>query len=258
MKTFFPILLILSFLLNTNITIGQTGESQPKENFFERSNRHGLKLSLSSLFNDLSEYIDVSYEYAIRDRRSYQLSVGILGLNRSNLNYFGGVGFGAAEIITYPKVANGAFFKVSTRFYSSSMKPKHFNMAPSVFRGFYFEPEFILGFYKRNYFDYNSAVSPISSVFTATPELATKNINYQAVMLNFGRQGVLEKVVLLDFSLGVGLALDNLEPTNDDSSDSIFGSRGISSDLFNHGVISKQNGGLSLAINVSLRIGGIF
>ena len=264
MKTFFPILILLSFLLNASISMGQTGEAQPDQKFYERNNRHGLKLSLSSLFNDVSEYIDVSYEYSKTDRRSFLVSVGVLGFNRKSVNYYSGIGLGTAEIISYPKVGNGVFFKVATRFYSSSMKPKHFKMAPNVFRGFYFEPEFILGFYQRNYFDYSIAsVAPFSSFVPVTPELITKNVNYQAVMVNFGRQGVLEKVVLIDFSFGIGFALDNLERVkNDDSQDriSLFITEGsdFSQNQYKHGPVTKQNGSLSLAANVSLRIGGIF
>jgi len=265
MKTFLPILILLSFLLNTSICMGQTGKSKPAQKFYERNNRHGFKVSLSSLLNDVAEYIEISYEYAKKDRRSYQFSAGILGLSDNNtLSYFvrGGGGLGAAppEIISYPQVSNGIFFKASTRYYTSSMKPKHFRMAPSVFRGFYLEPEFIFGFYQRNFFDYTTTAFPgTSSFFAPTPELVTKNINYQAFFLNFGRQGVLERVVLLDFNLGIGFALDNLENIEENrniSESSFF--YPVASNLYNHGVITKRNGGLSVALNFSLRVGGIF
>ncbi len=245
MKTFFPIVILFIFLLSPVISSGQAQEefSIPDKVKYKR---HGLKISLGSLINTEENYIGLSFEYAKKNRQSYQFSAGIKGFNGREINLYRGPGL---EILNAPRITSGMYLKASTRFYSSSMKPRHFKMNPSIFRGFYMEPEIIIGFYKRNYITYNTSSGfPFSSF--VTPELTNKNINYQALMINFGRQGVLEDVLLLDFHLGFGLALDNIHGISDDE---------YNRNNFNqHGAILKTKKGLSIATNLSIKIGGIF
>ena len=168
-------------------------------------------MSLNSFLYDDKEYLSFAIERSVARRKSYQFEWGIKIFDGTTLSNYD---FSTGETISVPRIANGVFFKFSSRLYSSGMQPRHFKMDPSVFRGFYIEPELVIGFYKRNVSNRAAFSTPFSSV---PPPLnaslfVLESVNYQGVMVNFGRQGVVENLALIDVSLGIGVVKENLEP----------------------------------------------
>lgn len=76
---------------------------------------------------------------------------------------------------------------------------------PNIFRGLYIQPEFILGFYnahitREEFFASSNLPVPIT----------TTKVNYQALMINLGGQGVSSNLAVFDYFIGIGLGRDNI------------------------------------------------
>ena len=128
-----------------------------------------------------------SFERSIRPGRSWEATLGIIGL-----------GVDVAD-----NKAAGAFtrlgykFLKSPDFYLRGMRYAH------ILKGSYIRPEFSLGYYtyERTYYDYS-----ISYPYSRRTEM--ENNAFMSVMLNFGKQWIFDNSFLVDIYAGIGYGFD--------------------------------------------------
>ncbi len=159
--------------------------------------KDALKINfLSPLFG----YTQVSFERSIKPGRSFELTLGIIGLGKrqpyfryDNYNNSSQLYRGAAGAF----VAAGYKFLTLPNFIRSGDKYSH------VLQGWYAKPEVILGAYSQNTI---SRLNPFSSS-TQFKTSGKETIAMGALILNLGKQWVLGEAFLIDLYWGIGYAL---------------------------------------------------
>lgn len=150
------------------------------ENYLDNK-KNALKIDFLS---PLTGNTTFSFEHSVRPGRSFDVSLGIIGLGAK----------------TYENVA-GAFIKSGIKFikspdfYLRGMRYAH------VLKGSYIKPEIAFGYYSylHDTYDYHTHQSSITH----------ENVFSGSLTINFGKQWVYDNSFLVDWFAGVGYGFDN-------------------------------------------------
>ena len=165
------------------------------------------------VFSPISTTLAFSYERSLKAGRSYEGTLGIIGLGFDPLN--------AKPEGVYAKF--GYKFIKNPDFYLRGMKYAH------LLKGTYFKPEIALTTYSVNQIKYDFNTYNSYTVRQSTIS--------GALLLNVGKQWVFDNRFAVDFSIGLGYGLTNI-PKND-----ILGS------IYQYGFSIEPNSGLAYTSN---------
>ena len=137
-------------------------------------------------FSPLYTSLALSYERSVKAGQSYEGTLGFIGLGLNMLN--------VDPLGVYAKF--GYKFIKNPDFYLRGMRYAH------LLKGTYFKPEVALSMYSYNkmQFDYTSSASKVRQAAISS-----------AILLNFGKQWVFDNRFAVDFSVGFGYGLTNIE-----------------------------------------------
>ena len=146
------------------------------------------------MFSPLTGALNLGYERSIKPGMSAEGSIGLIGLgtNVNNRNSGGG----------YLKA--GIKFIATPSFELRGMKYSH------LLKGFYFRPEVAISVYETDVEKYSYNPSTGYSTYS----MERKGIVSGALILNFGKQWVMNDVFLVDLFAGFGYGLDNFSSSN--------------------------------------------
>jgi len=215
-------LFLFSFFQKSN---AQVLDSIPLslEEYFKMQKKNVLKTSLTApLFGNYS----FSFEHAFRPRRTLEARFSFIYANQYN-----------SESI------DGFYFGFGYKFFNSYVIPSQSKRKNSIFRGFYLQPELLLGFINKNKF------SPtfIGSGSRRRTPLLKQKINYQVFLTNLGLQVPLFRGVILDIFGGIGIGRDNFP-----GGGKLFSPQNAA--IYHQGIL-KANPGWSFAGKVGVRLG---
>lgn len=135
-----------------------------------------------SFLSPLYENISFSYERSIKPGRSFEVGLGIIGP---------GVDFGSDPRGMYLRL--GYKFITAPDFYLRGMKYAH------ILKGGYIKPEIAFGGYGIDRYIY----SPYSYYGSSTSTYR-RNVTFGGVLVNFGKQWVMDDVFVFDMYFGIG------------------------------------------------------
>lgn len=172
--------------------------------------KNAIKINFLS---PLLGFTQLNFEHNLRPGRSYELTLGIIGLGKKQeLGYFSS----SSTATTYREQSGvffGGGFKLSRMPDLVSGKERYNH----IMQGAYIKPELLFGFYSQNLNSYNPS--------TFKNNIVRKNVSFGALMLNLGKQWVLGDIMVLDVYGGLGYAIDNLhdnQTTNGETLESDF------------------------------------
>ena len=156
-----------------------------------------------NFLSPLLGYTQLNWEHSLRPGRSFELSLGIIGLGkRQETSSFTNFDSNTNTYTTYYREARGAFLSGGFKF----AKRPDYSLAGAklnhLFQGFYAKPELSLGVYGQNQLtrEFNSNVI----------HQERKTVVFSGLMVNLGKQWVLGDAFLIDIYAGLGYALDNI------------------------------------------------
>lgn len=146
-------------------------------------------------------YTQFNFEHNLRPGRSYELSLGIIGLGKRQEAYAYSVYDPNTSTSTMQyREARGVFLSGGYKF---AKMPDYLNSGAKyshVMQGFYAKPEFSFGVYGQNNFRQNT------NNFTT---IDRKTVVFSGLIVNLGKQWVLGDMFLIDAYAGLGYAFDN-------------------------------------------------
>ncbi len=194
--------------------------------YFEDQRKDIVKFNLTS---PLLGNISFSYEHAFHPRKTIELKMGFIQSNKIS-----------------PESLDGIYLGFGYKFFISPVHSIKRGWTVPVLQGFYIQPELLIGVTNKNI---SSSTSFSSGLPTDIPS-AKQKINYQVVLVNFGLQTTVLKVLILDLFAAGGLGRDNLE-----SNGKIFFPQNEA--IYHQGIL-KTNRGISLAGKAGVRLGILF
>ncbi len=150
------------------------------ENYLDNK-KNALKIDFLS---PLTGNTSISFEHCIRPGRSYEVTLGIIGLG-IDPNEIKQAGFfvkGGMKLIKTPD------------FYLRGMRYSH------ILKGSYIKPEIAFGYYSRDYKDHD---------YYYGSKTSRDAIISGALFLNFGKQWIFDNAFLMDFYFGLGYGFDD-------------------------------------------------
>ncbi|HEY0054399.1 MAG TPA: hypothetical protein VGB63_03495 [Pedobacter sp.] len=185
--------------------------------------RKAIKLNFLS---PLAGYTQLSYEQNVKPGRSYELTLGIIGLGkRQKVDSYETNTDGSAD---FYRNAGGAFLGAGYKFIKLPNFVRNGDKYSHILQGLYAKPEIMLGAYSQN-------KSP--RYLNSSRNTEKETVAFGAVIINLGKQWVLGDAFILDFYGGLGYALDN------QSTDELFDNYGG-----NHfGIIAAGDSGLGFS-----------
>jgi hypothetical protein len=158
--------------------------------------RNALKLNFLS---PLSGYTGLNWEHHIKPGRSFEASLAIIGLGRSQ--QLDGVYAGNGVYLdTYRRGQAGVGLGFGYKFVRTPDFINHSVRYAHLFQGAYLKPTIYLGSYGENIIDGK----------TGTAVLDRRNVTYGALMLELGKQWVFGQKFVFEFYGGLGYAVDNI------------------------------------------------
>lgn len=139
-------------------------------------------------FSPLSTSLSVSYERSVKAGQSYEGTLGFIGLGYDMLNI--------EPLGVYAKF--GYKFIKNPDFYLRGMRYAH------LLKGTYFKPEIALSVCSYNKLIYDDYTS-------YSPQTVKQSAISSAILLNFGKQWVFNNRFAVDFSVGIGYGLTNID-----------------------------------------------
>ncbi len=156
--------------------------------------KRAIKMNFAS---PLLGYTQVAYEQNLKPGRSYEVSVGIIGLGKNqDLAYWNDV-----DLKEDQKGVFGTFGYKFIRipdFTSNNQKYSH------LLQGLYAKPEVMVGHFSRNH------------VVSGNFQVEKSNTTFGALMVNLGKQWVFSDVFVLDIYGGIGYAFQKNDEKNID------------------------------------------
>ncbi|CAM4019644.1 hypothetical protein FLAN108750_05540 [Flavobacterium antarcticum] len=153
--------------------------------FYVDQKKRALKMNFIS---PLLGYTQVAYEQNLKPGRSYEVSLGIIGLGRNQeLEYWNGT--------THKENQAGVFgsfgykFKRVPDFTANNQKYGH------ILQGFYVKPELMIGYLSNDGFNYDTQTS------------VKRKTTFGAALVNLGKQWVFSDSFVIDLYGGLGYAL---------------------------------------------------
>ncbi|MCF8429740.1 MAG: hypothetical protein K9G64_06365 [Bacteroidia bacterium] len=144
---------------------------------YANNKKNAIKIDfLSPMFGQTT----FGYEHSLKPGASVEFQLGIIGWGVNNYSDYGGR-------------ASGAFFRAgykfitSPDFYLRGMRYTH------ILKGSYFRPEITYGLCTES----NNTINYSSS-------FKSQDVNFGAVMLNFGKQWVMDDIFIVDYFFGIG------------------------------------------------------
>jgi len=150
------------------------------ENYIDNK-KNAIKVDFLS---PLTGNTSFSFERSVRPGRSYELTLGIIGLGIDpNDNQQSGFFIkGGVKLIKSPD------------FYLRGMRYAH------ILKGAYFKPEIAFGYYTKNYGHYD---------YYTKDRTNREKVISGAIFLNLGKQWIMDNSFLMDFYFGIGYGFDD-------------------------------------------------
>ncbi len=178
-----------TFIQNLLLSRYVIKESSPEEA------TQGIKIDI---FGPFRGYSQISYEKVIEPGKSYELSLGIIGLGSNQAFEYPDTVIQASP---HRKSQFGLFLGVGYKFNKLRLFDVENNSTQShIMQGLYAKPILYIGFYNEN---------RIAGIGTKQFELEKPNTTFAALQVEFGKQWVIEEKVLLDIYGGIGYGIDN-------------------------------------------------
>lgn len=157
-----------------------------------------------NFFSPLYGYTEFGFEKSVGVGKSYEVSIGIIGLGKSeSLNFYD---YGSSNSTNAKKGQGGGFISAGYKFnklpdfiFFGRTKMSH------LMQGTYFKPTVYVGHYKENIVVTKANVS--QSV------LSKQNVTFSALQLELGKQRVFGEKFILDTYFGIGYGIDNKKET---------------------------------------------
>ena len=166
---------------------------------YKDQKKNALKVNFLS---PLLGYTQFSFERSIKPGRSFELSLGIIGLGKNyQMDYYTSTG----QFTEYNRSAKGVSIGGGYKF---SKLPDYINKDikfSHILQGSYAKPNFYFGTYGENILDEKTGQAVEERVTTV----------YGALMIELGRQWVFSESMVLDVYFGVGYVMDNVKEEND-------------------------------------------
>ncbi len=149
-----------------------------------------------NFFSPLYGYTEFGYERSVGYGRSIEVSLGLIGLGKSEIGYYGYNGFENVKREQAGAFISGGykFFKFSDFVNSRRTRLRH------LMQGAYVRPTLYLGHYKEN---------QVFQKVDNSIDVSKQNITFGALQIELGKQWVFADVVSLDLFWGFGYGADN-------------------------------------------------
>lgn len=172
--------MVEKLILENGVEIVFEDEFNNPENYLDHK-KNALKIDFLS---PLTGNTSLSYERSTRPGRSFEMTIGLIGMGLDpNDNNQGGVFMKA-----------GMKFIKSPDYYLKGMRYAH------VLKGSYIKPEIAFGYYKKDYKEYE---------FFSYKKSTRESFTSAAIFLNLGKQWIIDNSFLMDFYFGFGYGLDS-------------------------------------------------
>lgn len=195
--------------------IYQSGREETYQNSLRDTSLYTDQAKKTIKLNFLSPllgYTQLSYEQNIKPGRSYELTVGIIGLGKrqktEDYNYYSN---GTTTYNKYYRKAAGAFVGAGYKFVKLPNFVRNGDKYSHILQGAYAKPELMLGAY--------SQVSPENSFYEPSVNMLNEKetVLFGAFIINLGKQWILGDSFLIDIYGGIGYGADNQDNSTYDS-----------------------------------------
>ena len=164
--------------------------------FYIDQKKRAIKMNFIS---PLMGYTQLAYEQNLKPGRSYEVSIGIIGLGRNQVQeegYWDGSSYKEDQAGLFGSF--GYKFIRIPDFTTNNQKYGH------ILQGFYVKPEIMIGPFSNNGYDYD------------TKNVIKRKTTFGAALVNIGKQWIFSDSFLIDLYGGVGYAFKNRPDTNND------------------------------------------
>ena len=166
--------------------------------YFKESQQEATTGIKIDVFGPFRGYSQITYEKAIEAGKSYELSLGIIGLGRNQAFQYSDT---VIQSSPHTKSQFGVFVGIGYKFnklglFDAEDPSNHTH----ILQGLYAKPIFYLGFYNEN---------RIAGIGNKQFALEKPKTTFAALQVEFGKQWVIEDKMLLDFYGGIGYGIDN-------------------------------------------------
>ena len=184
-------------LENGDVMTFKSQDNFTDPDYYTEDHRNVIKYSFTA---PMWGYSLFSYERALSPTQAVEAGIGItgLGINYPIAQYY------SPSTSDLPNVDAKGFsvragykLKRSPDYYLDKMRYGH------LLKGGYFKPEIIYSNYSRNYSQYDH--------ISQSDVLVNKSVNSFAVMMNFGKQWIIDNRFALDVYFGVGYGTSDFE-----------------------------------------------
>ncbi len=216
-----------------------------KENVKDMESYEGqrTKAIKVNFFSPLYGYTEFGYEQSIGVGKSYEVSLGLIGLGKSEtLSFYNGP---SNRSTNTKRGQAGAFISGGYKF---NKLPDFILFGKTrmshLMQGTYFKPSIYAGHYKENI---------IISKANASSVLGKQNVTFGALQLELGKQRVFGEKVVLDTYFGIGYGFDNKKDTYqyENGSNNIYYNDGSAFNYAN----ARAGNSPSLSVSFGLKLG---
>lgn len=160
--------------------------------FYVEQKKRAVKMNFLS---PLLGYTQLSYEQSLKPGRSYEVSLGIIGLGRNQeLEHWNGTSHKENQAGVFGSF--GYKFKRVPDFTANNQKYGH------ILQGLYVKPELMIGYLTNNGYNYDTQTS------------VKRKTTFGAALVNLGKQWVFSDAFVIDLYGGVGYALKTRSDDN--------------------------------------------
>ena len=198
-----------------------------------------------NFFSPLYGYAEFGFEKSIGVGKSFEVSIGIIGLGKSEPIYSHDNYSNSSTNVKRGQAggfitAGYKFNKLPDFIFFGKTKMSH------LMQGTYFKPVVYAGHYKENII--------ISKTSNVLPVLSIQNITFGALQLELGKQYVFGEKILLDTYFGIGYGFDNKKDTYQYESSNNTNQYYSTNSAFNYGN-SRLGNSPSLSVTFGLKLG---
>ena len=162
--------------------------------FYVDQKKRAVKMNFLS---PLMGYTQLAYEQNLKPGRSYEVSLGIIGLGRNQeLSYWDGT--------VKKEDQSGVFGSFGYKFIRVPDFTTNNQKYGHILQGFYVKPEIMIGHFSNNGYNYD------------TQTVLKRKTTFGAALINIGKQWVFSDAFVIDLYGGVGYALKNRSDNNSD------------------------------------------
>lgn len=173
--------------------------------FYIDQKKRAIKLNFLS---PLLGYTQVAYEKNLKPGRSYEISLGIIGLGKNQQVS----GWNTEDYKADQRGVFGSFgykFIKVPDFTANNQKYGH------IMQGLYVKPEFMAGYLSRN-------ISIDNNLFN-NGKIEKRSTAFGALLINLGKQWVFSDIFIIDLYGGIGYALHNGNDSEFDYDGRLYG-----------------------------------